>query len=343
MDLETYSKNIIDFIAGSYITSAITLGKDLGLFEELKRLDKPVTSQQLADACKLKERYVREWLGCMVSTKIVSMDGSDKYFIPEKLKPGLGGTEFAFMFPILGTLTAKSKACFKKDGPKGYTLADELPETFDVLDARMTNTDTVVEQLFTPVKKLTKTVTTVLDLGSGVGCVTRALRRHFPDADIYGVDYSDIATTKAIAAAEAEGVKNIKFIKEDATSLPADWTGKFDWVILFDLLHDLPDQESVMKEVKRVLKDDGAVSITDPDIHSSHIDNVGDDSVAAVGYAISTVSCLPRSLSKDSSPGYGVGWGTENKEAFLTKVGWLIKDKHHIGSPLACNFTCIKA
>ncbi|XP_033762624.1 uncharacterized protein LOC117344083 [Pecten maximus] len=343
MDLETYSKNISNFIAGSYITSAITIGRDLGLFNELKRLDKPVSSQQLADACNLKERYVREWLGCMVSTRIVSLDDSDKYFVPEKLKPGLSGTEFAFLFPVLGTLTAKAKNCFKKDGPRGYTLADELPETFDVFEQRMSDTGAVVDQLFTPAAKLTKTVTTILDLGSGEGCVTRALSKRFPDADIYGVDYSEIAITKANAIAKSEGVKNVKFLKEDATSMPADWNGKFDWVIMFDLLHDLPDQANVMKEVKRVLKDGGVVSITDPDVHSSHKGNVGDASVAAVGYAISSVSCLPRSLSKDGSPGYGVGWGTENKDAFLTKSGWLVKDKHHIGSPLACNFTCVKA
>ncbi|OWF51031.1 uncharacterized protein LOC110449700 [Mizuhopecten yessoensis] len=180
----------------------------------------------------------------------------------------------------------------------------------------MSDTDTVVTQLLEPARKLTKSMVTILDLGSGAGCLTRALRRHFPDAEIYGVDYSEVATTKAIAAAKAEGIKNVKFLKEDATSLPADWKGKFDWVILYDLLHDLADHVSVMKEVNRVLKDGGVASITDPEVHSNHRDNVGDSYVAGVGYALSSVSCLPRSVAIEGGAGYGVGWGTENKKSF---------------------------
>lgn len=343
MDLKEYSQNISKFIAGSYITSSLTIGRDLGLFDELKKLDKPVTSQQLADACNLKERYVREWLGCMVATKVVSIDASDKYFIPQSLKPGLQGIEFAFLFPVMGTLTAKAKKCFRKDGPRGYSVGDELDEVFDVYDDRMSDTNTVVEQLLEPAKKLTKTIVTILDLGSGAGCITRALRRHFPDAEIYGVDYSEVAITKATEAAKAEGIKNVKFVKEDATSLPAEWKGKFDWVILYDLLHDLPDHVSVMKEVSRVLKDGGVVSISDPEVHSTHKGNAGDSYVAGAGYAISSTLCLPRSMAKEGGAGYGIGWGIEEKEKFLTSSGWQVKDKRHIGSPFASNFTCTKA
>ncbi|XP_033762711.1 uncharacterized protein LOC117344165 [Pecten maximus] len=326
MDLNTYSKNISNFIAGSYITSAITLGKDLGLFDELKRLDKPVSSQQLADACSLKERYVRKWLGCMVSTRIVSLDDSDRYFIPGKLKPGLRGIDSAFFFPVLG-----------------YEFGDMLPEVVDVTEERVADPDMVVEQLLVPATKFTGARTSILDLGSGAGNISRALSRRFPCADIYGVDYTDMAITKAIEIAHTQGIKNVKFLKENATSLPADWTHKFDWVVMYDVLHDLSDPVNAMKEVNRVLKDNGVVSITDPDVHSNHRDNIGDPNVAGVGYALSTVICLPCSLSIDGAPGYGIGWGTENKDAFLKSSGWLVKDKRHIGSPLACNFTCVKA
>lgn len=340
MDLETYSKNISDFIAGSYVTSSITLGKELGLFDELKRLDTPVSSQQLADACNLKERYVREWLGCMVSTRIVSLDDADKYFIPEDLKPGLRRISLAFVFPVLSTLTHRVQNCFRKDGPSGYEFGDMLPEVVDVTEERVAEPDTIVEQLLVPA--MPENIKSILDIGSGAGVITRALSRRFPDADIYAVDYSDIAITKGIEIANTIGIKNITFLKENITSMPADWTHKFDWVILYDVLHDLPDHVNAMKEVKRVLKDTGVVSISDPDIHSNHRDNVGDTNNAGVCYALSTLICLPCSMSIDGGAGHGIGWGTEEREAFLKSSGWNVKDKRNIGSDMSCNFTCAK-
>ncbi|XP_021339979.1 uncharacterized protein LOC110441198 [Mizuhopecten yessoensis] len=342
MDLETYSKNITDFITGSYITSAIRLGKDLGLFDELKRLDKAVSSQQLADACNLKERYVREWLGCLVSARIVSLDESDNYYIPQKLKPGLNAVSLTFFFPFMGTLTEKVKNCFRKDGPKGLSFGEMPSDLVEAIDEITTDPESVVEQLLLPITKPIRSITAILDLGSGRGWVTRALSRRFPYKHIYGVDFNEDAITKAKAMSKSQGIKNVTFVKEDATSLPADWTGKFDWVVLFELLHGLPDPVNAMKEVHRVLKDDGVVSIVDPDLHSNVRENVGDPNIAGIEYALSPLMCLPASLSVENSTGHGCGWGTENKEAFLTSSGWRVKDKSNIDGPFALNFTCVK-
>ncbi|XP_060066339.1 S-adenosylmethionine-dependent methyltransferase Rv2258c-like [Ylistrum balloti] len=343
MDLETYSNNITTLISGSYITSAITIGKELGLFDELKRLDKPVSSLELAEACDLKERYVREWLGCMVATKIVSIDDSDHYYIPQSLKEGLKATNMVFLYPLLGTLTESAKECFKKTGPKGLSYADMPADLVDLTERKTVNPGAVVEDLLPPITKSLGSVKTILDLGCGGGNITLALSKRFPDADIYAVDYSETAITRATAIAKAEGIKNVTFVKEDVTSLPSDWTGKFDWVILFDVLHDLPDHINAMKEVHRVLKDDGVTSIVDPDVHSHHRDNVGDTCVAGIGYSISCLVCLPCSSSIEGAVCHGIGWGTENKEAFLKSTGWKVEDKRSLGSPFALNFTCVKA
>ncbi|XP_069111185.1 S-adenosylmethionine-dependent methyltransferase Rv2258c-like [Argopecten irradians] len=343
MDVETYSKTISDFIAGGYITSAITLGNDLGLFEELKRLDKPVTSQQLADACKLKERYVREWLGCMVSTRIVLLDESDNYFIPDALKPGLNATDFAFIYPVMGTLTENVKKCWRADGPDGFGYEDMPRCLVDLTEGKTPDPDKVIGQLLMSITRPKESLITILDLGCGGGNITRALSRHFPDAQIYGVDYNDTAIDRAVTVAKQQGIRNETFIQANVTSLPRDWTHKFDWVILYDVLHDLPDPVNSMKEVYRVLKDDGVASIVDPGIHSNHKDNIGDSNVAGVGYAISSLICLPCSLSTKGAVGNGIGWGKEDKEAFLSNSGWIVIDKRDVESAFALNFTCVKA
>jgi ubiquinone/menaquinone biosynthesis C-methylase UbiE len=46
---------------------------------------------------------------------------------------------------------------------------------------------------------------------------------------------------------------------------------KFDWIIIVDVLHDLPNPDQCLADVKRVLQDDGIVSAIDPYIETSTI------------------------------------------------------------------------
>ena len=62
----------------------VSLGHRTGLFNAMG--DMPTsTSQQIADAAKLSERYVREWLGGMVVSRIVDYlpDGKTYSLTPE--------------------------------------------------------------------------------------------------------------------------------------------------------------------------------------------------------------------------------------------------------------------
>ena len=42
---------------GGFVASALSMGKDLYLFDAMKALDAPATSQQIADQANVKERY----------------------------------------------------------------------------------------------------------------------------------------------------------------------------------------------------------------------------------------------------------------------------------------------
>jgi release factor glutamine methyltransferase len=53
----------------------------------------------------------------------------------------------------------------------------------------------------------------ILDLCTGSGCLALALARAFPDADVYGIDISEIAIEYANKNAEINGIKNATFLK----------------------------------------------------------------------------------------------------------------------------------
>ncbi|XP_069103397.1 S-adenosylmethionine-dependent methyltransferase Rv2258c-like [Argopecten irradians] len=342
MDLDQYSANVYNLVAGGFVTTALSIGKEVGLIDTLIKLTTPVTCQHLADLCNLKERYVREWLGCMVASRVVSLNDEDKYFIPEHCKPGLGVAGILGIYSTVSAMSKKATECFRKDGPSGYGFDDMPREIVDAVDNRMGDESAAreVELLLEPINKIKElsSLLNVLDLGSGAGVLTRALSKRFPDAEVFGVDFNELAIKKADA--HTDNPSNVKYLKASVASLPADWTNKFDWVVIYDVLHDLPCPEECMREVARVLKDDGLVSITDPHVHSNHRDNVDDLAGAGIRYAISSVVCLPSSMSADGAAGHGIGWGTENRETFLTKAGWCIEDKRIQGTN--SNFTCSK-
>jgi release factor glutamine methyltransferase len=62
----------------------------------------------------------------------------------------------------------------------------------------------------------------ILDLCTGSGCIAIALAKHFPDADVYGVDKSDTAIQYATLNATENNVRNVHFIKGDLFSISWD-------------------------------------------------------------------------------------------------------------------------
>ncbi|MDI6800562.1 MAG: peptide chain release factor N(5)-glutamine methyltransferase [Thermodesulfovibrionales bacterium] len=79
-------------------------------------------------------------------------------------------------------------------------------------------TELLVEETIKELKKrftVHGSQVTVLDLCTGSGCIAIALAKHFPDADVYGIDKSDTAIQYAIRNASENNIKNIHFIRGD--------------------------------------------------------------------------------------------------------------------------------
>jgi ubiquinone/menaquinone biosynthesis C-methylase UbiE len=91
----------------------------------------------------------------------------------------------------------------------------------------------------------------VLDIGCGGGNIAKAIKAYRPDLNVHGVDIS----VRAIKAANKnpEGVK-FKVAPTEKLPFPAK---HFDMITMYDVLEHVDDQESVLKEIRRVLKDKG--------------------------------------------------------------------------------------
>ncbi|XP_071140399.1 S-adenosylmethionine-dependent methyltransferase Rv2258c-like [Mytilus edulis] len=321
MELDEYAEKFSSTVTNGFIALEIAIGHKLGLFDSLKKFTSPVTSTELAVSCKLKERYVREWLGCMSAAGFVSITPDDTYLIPEACKPHTQSSGFASVLPLIAANTASLLECFKEDGPKGYDYSNQL-DTLLWLDHNKKSCDSkwINENLFPVGFKEIDTIINVLDFGCGPGSLTIKLAEHLPNAKIYGVDIDRNSIEKAKEKKAKENIQNVEFVLVENDHLDETWTKKFDWITLVDTLHDLPNPNFSISDIKRVLKDDGIVSAVDPCVHSDHKKNRGNQSAATL-YVLSTFMCLPSSMSREPAAANGIGWGMQNRAEFIKSQG----------------------
>jgi len=304
------------------VMMAMALGHRLGFYKLLCEATDPMTLQAISDQLGLKERYAKEWLSCMVAAEIVYFDrDSEAYYIPEAFKTELKvRTAFA---PVLMQLSDRCDAvekCFKKDGPYGVSYND-APGYFNWLEEyRNSIRDRAMEEEILPrfreqglAAKLESGIC-MLDVGCGTGTFTYALAKHFPKSTFIGMEYSEKALVIARAKNEQMQLDNVTFEYGDAQALPEKWTGHFDLVLLYDVLHDLPNPHKCLDQVYQVLKPDGVLSLVEQAVAGDPMDNRGGVGMTTGFYTPSMFVCLPSSMMGEPHVGYGAFWGIENIE-----------------------------
>jgi len=79
---EAFTGKMVGVLNGAILALMTSIGRQTGLFERMAALP-PSTSEAIATASGLNERYVREWLGAMVTGGIVAYDaGARTYVLP---------------------------------------------------------------------------------------------------------------------------------------------------------------------------------------------------------------------------------------------------------------------
>jgi hypothetical protein len=105
----------------------VSIGHRTGLFDTLRDL-RPATSAEIAAAAGLNERYVREWLGAMVTSGVVEVDpATQRYWLPAEHAQSLTRAAaadnmavFAQYIGELGSVESQIVDCFRQGGGVPY-------------------------------------------------------------------------------------------------------------------------------------------------------------------------------------------------------------------------------
>lgn len=106
-------------------------------------------------------------------------------------------------------------------------------------------------------------VSRVLDMACSIGQSSTALKRHFPESEVWAIDYSaPMLRTAHRRAAMQEVNVNFKQALAESTGFPDD---HFDVTFAFLLFHELPQRviEETLKEVARVTRPGGMFVLYD--------------------------------------------------------------------------------
>lgn len=109
----------------------------------------------------------------------------------------------------------------------------------------------------------------IIEIGPGKGSYTKALAKNIlPDGKVYALDIQESIIIRLKKRIEKEGITNIIPKIDDAYNLSFE-DESVDRVLMIACLPEIPDPIRVLKELKRVLKPDGLISLSemlpDPD------------------------------------------------------------------------------
>jgi SAM-dependent methyltransferase len=308
-------------------TGMVVIGEKLGLYKALAA--GPMSSAELAAETKTDERYLREWLASQAAGGYITYDEkAHKFSLSPEQAFTLANEDSPAYLPgafelALGSLAAVPRIVdsFRTGAGMGWHEHEDGVyhgcEKFfrpgyaaNLVSSWIPSLDGVKQKLESGAK--------VADVGCGKGASTLLMAKAFPKSRFIGFDYHDKSIEAARDAAKREGVADrVSF----EVSKAKDFPGKnYDFVAVFDCLHDMGDPVGAARHVRDSLASNGTWMIVEPFANDELKDNL--NPVGRVYYSFSTLLCTPCSRSQEVGLCLGAQAGQSRIREVVNKAGF---------------------
>ncbi|WP_405929302.1 class I SAM-dependent methyltransferase [Streptomyces griseus] len=324
---EEFAGRMVQVLNDACLGYLCSLGHRTRLFDVMAG-SPPSTSEEIADAAGLNERYVREWLGGVTVGGIVGYDPADgTYRLPPEHAASLcraAGPDNLASFlqdlALIGLVEDEVVTAFRDGGGVPYSSYPKFQELQAEETARVYDA-ALVDVIIPLVHGLPELLGSgggldVLDVGTGQGHAVNLLARAFPASRFTGVDMSEGGIAAARAEAARLGLRNAHFDLADAAAV----TGPYDLITAFDVIHDLARPAETLAAVAGALRDDGVFLMGDI-AASSRLEENLDLPLGPTLYAFSVFYCMTTSLSEGGA-GLGTVWGRQTALRMLKEAGF---------------------
>jgi SAM-dependent methyltransferase len=320
--LDEFMGRFVGDLGAAMSAALVVIGDRLGLYRAMAD-GEPVTAGELAGRTGTDSRYVLEWLSNQAAGGYVTYDPKRRVFslTPEQSLALAQEGSPAFVpgaFQVATALTKDEEKISRAFvGGQGLGWHEHHHDLFSG-----------TERFFRPgyaanlvsswipalegVQARLEAGALVADVGCGHGASTILMAQAYPHSEFVGFDYHPESIEHARrTASEADLDGRVSFEVAPAKGYPGDG---YDFVTMFDCLHDMGDPVGAAAHVLGTLTPDGTWMIVEPYAGDRLEDNI--NPVGRVFYGASTLVCTPASRDQE----VGLALGAQAGEARLREV-----------------------
>ncbi|UUO06268.1 methyltransferase domain-containing protein [Blastopirellula sp. J2-11] len=341
--IEAFAARFLEAMNGAAMMLMSSIGHRTGLFDTMADLP-AATSEEVAAAAGLNERYVREWLNALVSAQVIDFDRAEQsYRLPAEhaalLTRAATPSNLASVAQWIAVLGYVETQIVDKFSHGGGVCYHEFHRFHDVMaeESSQTTVSAMIDHILPLVdgliEKLERGID-VLDVGCGSAKALILLAERFPHSRFYGYDLCADAIVAGRRLAEERDLPNLTLKVRDVSQLVD--CDRFDLITAFDAIHDQAYPDQVLNNISRALRRDGIFLMQDIRA-SSYVEKNIDQPLGAFIYTISCMHCMSVSLAQGGM-GLGAAWGEEMAQEMLISAGFSQVDIRRLDHDIINNY-----
>jgi SAM-dependent methyltransferase len=321
---------------GAYELMTVHLGDRLGYYGALAE-GGGSTSAELAAATATHERYAREWLEQQAVAGFLEVDDPDAPAEERRYRLPAGHAEVLIDRDSLAHVTpmARFGVSFAQTLPAvedGFRSGGGVPwEAFGRLGrdaqgdanrplfANLLGSDWLPAIEDVHARLQADPPARVADVACGAGWSSIAIARAYPKVVVDGYDLDEASVELAREhVAGTEVADRVTFHLRDAGD--PELAGSYQLVTVFEALHDMSQPVEVLRALRGLVAEDGAVVVMDERVADAF--TAPGDEIERLMYTYSVLCCLPVGLADTPSAGTGTVMRADTLRRYAAAAGF---------------------